>query len=730
MKEEDFMKKINESTKDIPIPDSISPENMKKMLDESIRNNPQTSNQNTSRQLHFARRFAAVACIALVCIGAIGVSQINQRSKTATNADFENVAVTDDAASDFNMEFAADEDCGATANDSEAKETTNSFTNDSPFFTPNDYEEYYHAIANKRTEFYDQFAKVDNPATLHSTKGYRGEIYDTDDVVEESYDASSDYEEAVVSDEASATADNEVSNNKYSATNTQEKNVDEGDIVKTDGSYIYQVMPKYDELGNYETDQIVITKANQGNLAVASHILLSGILDNRMQGDANIYDLYIHNESLILLITVNDYTNEKTKSYIAVYDIKDRAKPIRKALLSQSGMYDTSRIYDGYLYTVSSFYTNETAPIDDYTAYIPYINDEPIECKHLCYTENTMTYSSRVVTALDLNNPSKFTDSTSIPIHEGDIYMSENAIYFYSNVYDTIRKTEFIKVNVNKGSFTIGSSATVAGQLYGPFAVNEYDGYLRIITTIPASNFIQFSDDVLRANDIRRESFLDQDVSVLYVLDSQLKLTGKIVGIAPGERIQSARFMNEIGYFVTYKNTDPLFSVDLSDPYHPTILGELKIPGFSAYLHPYADHLLLGIGEERDPETQAFLGIKLSMFDTSDPTDLKEIDKMVLSDTSYSDALSNYKAVMIDPEKNILGFQVYGNAGFEYYLTFSYDEQTGFSQTAKYDISSSFVYYNSARGLYIDDYIYIITDATITSYPLHKNKPIEQIYLN
>ena len=131
--------------------------------------------------------------------------------------------------------------------------------------------------------------------------------------------------------------------------------------------------------------------------------------------------------------------------------------------------------------------------------------------------------------------------------------------------------------------------------------------------------------------------------NTLYVLDDKLKELSRIEELAPDESIYSARFIGNTGYFVTFRQMDPLFSVDLSDPKKPEILGALKIPGFSEYLHPYGDGLLLGIGMDTDPTGMTTNGVKLSMFDVSDPKDVREIQKYVIEGAYSTDAAYNYK---------------------------------------------------------------------------------------
>jgi uncharacterized secreted protein with C-terminal beta-propeller domain len=402
------------------------------------------------------------------------------------------------------------------------------------------------------------------------------------------------------------------------------------------------------------------------------------------------------------------------------------------------------------LYTISNYSDGSFTNIEKYNEYVPSVNGNTIACQNIYYTDDVLMDTSHVVTSLNLENPAEFTDSKSIPVSGSTVYVSDKAIYFYATVYDDVTKTEILKMYYDEGKLTVGNSATVAGYLYGPFAINEYDGYLRIVATIPANNISLlrlYADDVngvaetlssLDENDnstAENTPSVSDDVNALYVLNDRLELTGKLTGIAPGEVIYSARFMGDTGYFVTYENTDPLFSVDLSDPENPTLLGSLEIPGFSNYLHPYGKNTLLGFGEETDTETQESLGLKLSMFDISDPANVTEQDKYVIENGWYSDALYNYKAMMIDTEKNIFGFLYYssdmtttGNYGCYYYATYTYDENEGFQETARYTIDDDSQYEtNGVRGLYIGDYLYICTNRQITSYKLNTEQKIDEL---
>ena len=166
-----------------------------------------------------------------------------------------------------------------------------------------------------------------------------------------------------------------------------------------------------------------------------------------------------------------------------------------------------------------------------------------------------------------------------------------------------------------------------------------------------------------------------------------------------------------------------MFSVDLSDPKKPEILGALKIPGFSEYLHPYGDGLLLGIGMDTDPTGMTTNGVKLSMFDVSDPKDVREIQKYVIEGAYSTDAAYNYKVVLADPEKNLIGFTV--NAETISYYVFSYGED-GFTCLMQRDMTG---YATNVRAFYVGDRFYLIAGNTVEAYDVHTFEKLDDIVL-
>ncbi len=721
MNEQDFMNKIDEKTKNLQIPESISPDNMKKMLDETLQKQKDIQDIDhehaAQKRNRYIRRFTAAACVALVFLGGIGIYQ-SQHRKTNDIA-MENTQDAD--ASDSATESVnAPEDAEPGSGKELAYQTK--------FHTPDSYEDYFNTVKNAYDAYYDSISTVE-------TEGVNqyNDVAETAGEAELANDASMDMGTSVADYRSTDNNMEQKSSkqasrsNDYSKTNTQEKDIDEGDIIKTDGTYIYRITNRYDETTGKSIYTLTITKTEDGKLSLITAIPLNDLAPGSESVDFNFHEFYYYNNQLIVLYSVNDYSeNAGTMSYIAVYNIKRKDKPSLTKKLSQSGWYEDSRISDGYLYMITNYDNGSFTDIKRYKDYIPSVDGDTILCSNIYYTEDVLMDTSHVVTSLDLSNPTKFTDSKSIPVNGSSVYVSDNAIYFYAVVHGDVTKTEIMKMYYDKGMFTVGNSAMIAGYLYGPFAINEYDGHLRIVATIPSNNISLLRDGDVAVPNISG-SAMREDVNALYILDENLSLTGKLTGLAPGEIIYSARFMGDTGYFVTYKNTDPLFSVDLSDPSNPVVTGSLKIPGFSNYLHPYGNGILLGFGEETDPATQEFLGLKLSMFDISDPANVKEEDKHVIENAWYSEAQYNYKAMMIDPEKNVFGF-LYGTDDNYYYVTYSYDEEYGFVETAKYEISDDSAYEREGvRGVYIGDYLYICTNRQITSYKLNSEQQIDNI---
>ncbi len=236
--------------------------------------------------------------------------------------------------------------------------------------------------------------------------------------------------------------------------------------------------------------------------------------------------------------------------------------------------------------------------------------------------------------------------------------------------------TTIVKIALK--DLTVTTSGSVPGQLLNQFSLDEYQGNLRVATTLGQSLDIS------------------QTVSDVNVLDAGLKIVGTVKDLGAGERIYSARFIQDKGYVVTFKQMDPFYVLDLSNPAAPVKKGELKIPGYSSYLHPLAKNIILGVGEENNK-------VKLSLFDVSDPSNPTEIAKYSLNE--YWTAVSNNHHAFLQDEK----FKVFFIPGGEGGYIFSYaDNKLSLTQATKD--------YGVQRALFIDDYFYVVSTKGINVY--------------
>lgn len=329
--------------------------------------------------------------------------------------------------------------------------------------------------------------------------------------------------------------------------------------------------------------------------------------------------------------------------------------------------------------------SGETLSKED-RALLPQVDDDLIPVDSIYFREDSTDSAYTIVTAICLDTPGQLADSVSFMADAGHCYMSGNAIYlaaydWWSYGEGGYDKTDIVKIAYENGKLRLAAQGEVKGNLDGQFSMDEKDGFLRIVTTVNHYKLVQ------------EESYSWQDYmgtsNSLYVLDTDLRLVGSLEDLAEDELIYSVRFLGDIAYFVTFRNTDPLFSVDVSDPAHPVLLGALKIPGFSDYLHPYGEDLLLGVGYNAG-ETGGLDCVKLTMFDISDPRNVVEKHTMLLEDYSASEACANHKAVLVDEAHNLIGlplegyFYPEGNycdyAERKAYAVYGYDEEKGFYQ--------------------------------------------------
>ena len=563
------------------------------------------------------------------------------------------------------------------------------------------------------------------------------------------------YESASSADAATAESSNVSDTGGYSDTNVRENGVGEADIVKTDGKNIYTLCRSV----------VTITAIDNGSMEKLASI--------EQDAERYVEDIYVQDDKLVLFGTLgrqvgNSEDSEaydgyyENNTYVQVYDISDPSNPKEIGNMEQSGGYNTSRIVDGYVYVLSQFHPYE----DNVTArdlwYIPEVQGKSIEAENIYMPQEAEGNEYTIITAFSLDDPSEKTDSKAVFGYSDVCYVSENNIYITSNYYEDsdVSRTLIRKISYTDGKLAGVAQTKIKGMLNDSFSIDEYEGNLRLVTTIDE---IYSNDDIMPLNETADET-ADKNgttdksdaskvtekavaenvkdavpgTNSLYVLNDKLEIIGSIHNLAKDETIYSARFMGDTGYFVTYRNTDPLFAADLSDPKNPRIMSELNITGFSEYLHFYGENQLLGIGWETDPDTGNVTGMKCSMFDISDPSDVRETDRFILKDVSFCDALYNYHAILAAPKKSLFGF-AYGNYGDNtdvydssenyYYALLSYHDQNGFEPQMYLNINDSELFagsmsyqdYCRVRGVYIGDMFYLVTEKGIVSYNIQKD---------
>lgn len=498
----------------------------------------------------------------------------------------------------------------------------------------------------------------------------------------------------------------DTSNKHFTNTNEQVDGVSEADVVKTDGEYIY--------ICNSKSRKINVLKAEGKDSKIISEIEF----DNDV---CFCQDMYLEGDKLVL---VNDIErenainsvldSEKSVSRVEVYDISDPEKPKKLGMTTIDGYLTTTRMVGDMIYVITDddFRYKE----GDIDKQISCINGEKIEANDIytCEGKGNANFDGLLnIVSIDINNPSKAVDNLSMLSYSSMVYVSNENIYIIKSEYEPvygmsnpdvegksddaevfvesidvapiITKTDITKISYKDGKLELLANGSIDGELKDQFCIDEYEGNLRVISSLEKSNSV-------------------------YVLGKDLKVLGQIDNIAEDERVYSARFDGKIGYFVTYRETDPVFSVDFSDVKNPKLLGELKLPGFSEYLHIWNDSLMLGIGEEEQEDGRLLL--KVSMFDVSDKGNMKEVDKIVLP-YEYSEALYNHKSIMVDLENDTFGFGVEGYDEYEDtaeykcgYLVCRYTSDGGFEYDTV-DLSDSFGG-GMVRGITIEDDLYVI----------------------
>lgn len=679
MNEQEILTQLRKAAEEIEIPEALKPEQIEKQLQEQ-KAKQQQENQHlkpkkSKKIIPWRRLGSMVAVLALVvCSGIyITVTRLDKNSGTEQPETMNSIAATDT------------QQTAGEAGETEEAEHVDVASLGTMYHRASDYKEVYQTLLKGYQQNW-----IEGEMSAETSTAASGAMNSGSDKYY--YSDGAEYGSAVVD----LTEGSKEGGKDYSTTNLQMEGVDESDIAKIDGSYIYTVEDKY----------IVITDIRDGKLKEVTRFLPKdcGASDRVME-------IYVDGDQLILVVQCYETSleedsafcyemNGKNTTQIQVYSIVDRKNPEFEGRLIQDGYYNTSRKIGDVVYLFTQY--NMTSDVvgyveKEYTSVIPKVNGEKVAAGEI-YLPESSGESGILVSSLDVNKPDKVLDSKLVISGYAQTYISKDALYLYEEDYDGAMITNIAKFALDEGRISGVAAAAVRGYVRDTFAINASDGYLRVLTT---------------------DYSTEDEMNALYILDENMKLTGQLTGIAPGEEIYAARFMGNTGYFVTYRNTDPLFTVDLSDPAKPEIIGELKVTGFSEYLHFWDDTHLLGIGYESDENTGNIENIKLSMFNIENPGEVTEEAKLVLTDVDYSEALYDYKSVIISKDKNLIGLvceDYSGSRTKQTYQIYSYENGTFKKQAEILGINGA--NYENVRGMYSGNVFYLWINDNITSYDM------------
>lgn len=544
------------------------------------------------------------------------------------------------------------------------------------------------------------------------------------------------------------------SSKDYSTTNIQVENVDEADITKTDGDYIYSI----------SEDNVIITNVQDPeNIKIEATINSTGGVPE---------DLILYNDKLVVISSTGNYASTysyryNAKTNVDIYNIEDKAYPSIEKSFELHEPYYTSRCINSELYIISSGRLRKDDDKID-RKYSENREEKEIPLNKIKYLKDVNTDVQTLIATIDLNNSKEDINLSSYLIDISNAYVSENSIYllnqeyeyngygepglkdlfglkgvfglfFYDDDYDYSSgyETEIFKFDILKtGEVTYNTSTKIAGKTINQYSLDEQNGHLRI-------------------------ALFDKDGARVAIFDDNLKQIGISNYVAKGETMYSSRFMGNKVYLVTYRTVDPLFVIDLSDETKPKVLGELKIPGYSTYLHPYDENHLIGIGMQTEETinknssgkvtstTARIVGMKMALFDVSNVNRPKQISETVIGDSRTTSAiLTNPKALLFSKEKELIAipvnnyaedFQVTGSTSSyssivnsyksynkartaEGYFVYKINIEDGFklkgviTHEVKEKNTKNNYYYTASkllRGLYIDNNLYTVSETAV-----------------
>lgn len=739
--------RIREILEEEKVPEEISPERIKEMLDAQVTDTGELQDEAAAgkrKGISVGGRIAAAAAACAIIAGGAGAAGKAGlfRHMNAGEQQAADVQIADDDKKPVGTSAA---ESAASAGDD--KDKTETVRQESFMNSASSYGEIYKLIKDTRYELtYGRFG-MDDEAEYVEEEAVGAPAMNSDADIAEKWDYSA------------GTGGSDEGGIGFTDTYDQEEGVREADIVKTDGKNIYSLC----NYGGYYSgfgaaDPIMpklnITAVDSGKITSVTNINIADdigkIYGEEKTENVSVQDMYLYNDMIAVIGNVSGSDEVKTDegwsyyeyyrntAFVSFYAASDSHEYLGTCF--QDGSYRDVRITpEGYMYIITSYsniFYDSIESEDDIDNYIPaYGTDktgleclEP-ECILLPDTspEKLYSFGYTVIGSIDLTTPGSFRqgETKALAGYTGDVYCSAD------NLYTTYgwEETEVTRISLSGGSIVPAASCKIKGSVKDQFSMSEYGGYFRVASTETTWHFITDVEEIRNKDEIPAGRSVTSNY--LYVLDMNLNQVSCLTGFGENEYIRSVSFSGDKAYVVTYEQTDPLFAIDLSDPASPKVMDELKLPGYSTYMQKWDEDHLFGFGinaNENGRET----GVKAVMFDNSDPYDLKEvgiytIDRKNDDEWVSSDAVWERKCLLIEPEKNIIGFPVYistfdtsGHYSASYkYVFLSYEGgqftlRGEISQNIGDDSSTEYSSYNEfQRAVRIDDNVYVISGRKI-----------------
>lgn len=688
MTEKELLNKIKQSAEQVEVPESLSPENIEKKCRE--RKQEKERKKFRIRDPRVIGSLSAAAVFIICCISLRGMDD----SKLSGIASGEGAAMDMAAATEAQIvsEYTEEEMDEALPAEGGALEGGSvERKNAGELYT---LAESYDAVYERLNEL--ETARDD----LAKDAGGAADGAVEEGVMQEDASAFATGVEdmAVESVKREASTDGEKS---YSETNVQTFGIDESDIVKTDGEYLYLLRGASVSIVSAGDTMEQVGEVKADTETAAADICAMYVDDDRMVLMVQEYSSSLGQEERSreqkeggFAVYDIDYIDTDETVSVLTYDISDKKKPVLLGRVTQDGGYVTSRKDGNIVYLFTGKYLLEDYGKNPEDA-IPEVNARKVSAD--CIYMGEQGDRGLIISSVSTSRPGEAKDTVMLLDEGSTIYMGEDSLYLYRmNYRKKMATTEIAKFSLTGGFLNGEAAASVRGVVRDTFAIHEKEEKLRVLTTDMSGK---------------------DEENCLFLLDENLKVTGELTHIAVGESIYAARYLGDMAYFITYRNMDPLFAVDLSDEKNPRLVGELEITGFSEYLHFWGEDKLLGLGFETDPKTGEQKGLKLVMFDMSNPTELKILGTKVLQETSYSPALYDYKTILADPKENLIGFVVesYRKGVKRDYEVYRWSGDR-FEKILSEKLTDDGYDNANYRGLYIDDNFYIAHPEIVRCY--------------